>query len=156
MTSAERDAAPDAFSVCVHRGTQQIGGTCIELSCQRKRILLDLGLPLDAGETVPATLLPPVPGLGDIRGHGRKAALFERLVAQPPRPVHAMPMEGCSLGRLNADQRFATEGEIEQRLADRLRAPGCVGVCASAQNIDRIVGLYRACKRTVRTLVLDL
>ena len=93
---------------------------------------------------------------GDIRGHGRKAALFERLVAHPPRPVHAMLMEGSAIGRLRLDQRFATEREIEQRLVERLHAPGFVGVCASAQNIDRVVSLYRACKRTGRTLVLDL
>jgi len=261
MMDAEHDAARDAFSVCVHRGTQQIGGTCVELSCRGARILLDLGLPLDAGETDPATLLPPIPGLhapdpsllalvlshghadhwglaphaetglpivtgaatrrilraaaafvprqlplgtesegmpeledrktiqlgpfavtpflvdhsafdafallieangrrlfysGDIRAHGRKAALFERLVSHPPRPVHAMLMEGSSLGRLKPDQLFPTEREIEERLVERLRPPGFVGFCASAQNIDRVVSLYRACKRTGRTLVLDL
>ena len=43
-----------------------------------------------------------------------------------------------------------------KRLVERLRAPGFVGVCASAQNIDRVVSLYRACKQTGRTLVLDL
>ncbi|HBK05614.1 MAG TPA: MBL fold metallo-hydrolase [Acetobacteraceae bacterium] len=251
----------DSFSVCIHRGTQQIGGTCIELSCQGQRILLDLGLPLDAGETDPAALMPPIAGLdtpdssllglvlshghadhwglaphasvalpivtgaatrrilraaaafvpravpfgtesdgspdledrktiqlgpfaitpylvdhsafdayallieangrrlfysGDIRAHGRKAALFERLVSHPPRPVHAMLMEGSSLGRLKPDQLFPTESEIEARLVDSLQARGFIGVCASAQNIDRVVSVYRACKRTGRTLVLDL
>ena len=33
---------------------------------------------------------------GDIRGHGRKASAFERLLADPPRPVHAILMEGTS------------------------------------------------------------
>ena len=61
--NAEHATAHDAFSVCIHRGTQQIGGTCIELSCQGKHMLLDLGLPLDFGETDPVTLLPPIPGL---------------------------------------------------------------------------------------------
>jgi ribonuclease J len=254
-------AAHDAFSACVHRGTRQIGGTCIELTCQGARILLDLGLPLDAGETDPATLLPPIQGLhapdasllalvlshghadhwglaphakitlpivmgaatrrilhaasafvpsgvavggdrlgvpdltdrktvqigpfaitpflvdhsaydayallieaggrrlfysGDIRAHGRKAALFERLVSHPPRPVHAMLMEGSSLGRLGPGELFPTEREIEDRLVERFQTPGFVGVCASAQNIDRVVSIYRACKRTGRTLVLDL
>ncbi len=249
------------FRVCVHRGTQQIGGTCIELSCNGARILLDLGLPLDAGDTDPRTLLPAISGLrevdpsllaliishghadhwglapysgpklrtitgaatrrimaaaatfvphvieldhsddgqtdlvdrttielgpfsitpylvdhsafdayailieangrrlfysADIRGHGRKASLFERLIGNPPRPVHAMLMEGSSLGRLNADQTFPTEAEIEAQLEQNFRAPGFVGVCASAQNIDRMVSIYRACKRTGRTFVLDL
>jgi ribonuclease J len=52
-----------ALNACIHRGTQQIGGTCIELACGGARILLDLGLPLDAAETDPTTLLPPVQGL---------------------------------------------------------------------------------------------
>jgi ribonuclease J len=92
----------------------------------------------------------------DIRGHGRKAALFERLLAHPPLPVHAMLMEGSSLGRLRPDQGFPSEQDIEARLVDAFSAPGFVGVCASAQNIDRMVSIYRACKRTGRTLVLDL
>ena len=61
--ATEALAAEDAFRVCIHCGTQQIGGTCIELACEGSRILLDLGLPLDAGDTDPATLLPDVPGL---------------------------------------------------------------------------------------------
>ena len=255
-------APPDeAFRVCVHRGTQQIGGTCIELSCNGARILLDLGLPLDSGDTDPRTLLPAVSGLreadpnllalvishghadhwglapycgpklrivtgaatrsimgaaaafvphfieltddddgrldlvdgktievgpfaitpylvdhsafdayamlieangrrlfysADIRGHGRKAALFERLINHPPRPVHAMLMEGSSLGRLKPDEVFPTEAEIETQLVQNFRTPGFIGICASAQNIDRMVSIYRACKRTGRTLVLDL
>jgi len=33
--------------ICIHRGTQEIGGTCIEISSQGKRIVLDIGCPLD-------------------------------------------------------------------------------------------------------------
>ena len=32
----------------IHRGTKEIGGTCIEIEAQEKRIALDVGLPLDA------------------------------------------------------------------------------------------------------------
>ena len=46
----------------IHRGTRQIGGTCVELEACGARILLDLGLPLDAAE-VSDTLLPDVAGL---------------------------------------------------------------------------------------------
>ncbi|HJN72985.1 MAG TPA: MBL fold metallo-hydrolase [Myxococcota bacterium] len=35
--------------VCIHRGAKQIGGTCIELESRGSRLVLDLGLPLDAG-----------------------------------------------------------------------------------------------------------
>lgn len=51
------------MKVCIHRGTKQIGGTCIELEAQGKRIVLDVGLPLDADEeTDIESLLPAVPG----------------------------------------------------------------------------------------------
>jgi ribonuclease J len=44
--------------VCTHRGTQEIGGTCIEIESQGKRLVLDVGLPLDSQES--AELLPRV------------------------------------------------------------------------------------------------
>lgn len=94
---------------------------------------------------------------GDFRAHGRKAALFERLVADPPRNIDVLLMEGSTLGRLNADQRFPTENEIEEKLLDIFqRTDGMALVAASAQNIDRMVSLYRACKRSGRTLIIDL
>ncbi len=34
--------------ICIHRGTAEIGGTCIEIESQGKRLVLDVGLPLDA------------------------------------------------------------------------------------------------------------
>lgn len=93
---------------------------------------------------------------GDIRAHGRKGALFERLLRDPPRGVAAMLMEGSSLGRLDEDADFPTEEAIENLLVDRFRPDGFVAIMASAQNIDRVVSVYRACKRTGRTLLLDL
>ena len=50
------------MEVCIHRGAHEIGGSCVEVHAAGKRILLDLGLPLDveAGVEVP---LPPVRGL---------------------------------------------------------------------------------------------
>ncbi len=45
--------------VCIHRGSSEIGGSCIEIESQGKRIVLDIGLPLDADED---PMLPPVPG----------------------------------------------------------------------------------------------
>ena len=207
------------FSACIHRGADQIGGTCVELKCGGSRILLDLGMPLDADEYVPS-LMPPVAGLGtadptllalvvshghvdhwglapevksplrvamgtatkkilcaaapfvprpfapedtldlsnrcpvqigpfhvtpylvdhsaydayalliqaggkrlfysgDIRGHGRKASLFEKLLRRPPTNVDAMLLEGSSLGRVSPDESFPSESDIEQRLVER-------------------------------------
>jgi ribonuclease J len=34
--------------VCIHRGTKEIGGTCVEVESKNTRIVLDVGLPLDA------------------------------------------------------------------------------------------------------------
>lgn len=66
-------------------------------------------------------------------------------------------MEGSTLGRLGADQTFPTEADVEAQLTNLFReTPGMALVAASAQNIDRMVSLYRACKRTGRTLIIDL
>jgi ribonuclease J len=35
------------MQVCIHRGTHEIGGSCVEVESQGKRIVLDIGLPLD-------------------------------------------------------------------------------------------------------------
>jgi ribonuclease J len=242
--------------VKIHRGTREIGGTCVELEASGARILLDLGLPLDgdpedttfhpkierlaggsdllalvlshghvdhwglahlAGPDLPVYLggathrilqaaapfvpRPYVPAepreyasgtpfeigpfhitphlvdhsaydayafeveaggcrlfySGDIRGHGRKAALFERLIAHPPQNIDVMLMEGSSLGRLDPEMTFPTETEVESLFIERFRqTEGLVLVAASAQNIDRMVSLYRACKQTGRTLLIDL
>lgn len=93
---------------------------------------------------------------GDIRAHGRKSKLFGRLIHNPPRNVDTMLMEGSSLGRSDEEATFPSEDELEARFVEIFRVPGFVAVCASAQNIDRIVTIYRACKRTGRTLLLDI
>ena len=46
--------------VRIHRGAEEIGGTCIELEACGKRIALDVGLPL--GQEPSKALLPPVSG----------------------------------------------------------------------------------------------
>ncbi|SOE81037.1 Beta-lactamase superfamily domain-containing protein [Caballeronia arationis] len=244
--------------VCIHRGSKQIGGSCVELEAQGHRIVLDLGLPLDA-ETNDRRYLPAINGFdgsdpslrgilishphldhygllshvsqnikvglgpaarrmlkaasdfvpgdwpipvagwdyksgqtfeigpfrvtphlvdhsafdayallieaegkrlfysGDFRGHGRKSALFEKMLANPPTDIDALLVEGSSLGRLGADEAFPTESDIEAQLATTFRATaGLALVHTSAQNIDRIVSILRAARKTGRTLVIDL
>lgn len=267
MTTRSTRAIEDTSSVCcalggfsmrlrVHRGTRQIGGTCVELESTGLRILRDLGLPLDASDT-DAVSLPDVPGLatpdpsllaillshghrdhwgllpkvktvvplimgkstesimraaadfvpdafapkavvhledkkplqlgpftvppwlvdhsafdayaleitaeghrlfysGDLRAHGRKGKLFERLVGHPPRNVDMMLMEGSSLGRLPDDGVFQTEEGLEREFIAHFKAtPGMALVACSAQNIDRVVTVFRAAKQTGRTLIID-
>lgn len=48
--------------VCIRRGSQEIGGSCVEVKAAGHRLVLDCGLPLDAGFAEP-TLLPGVSGL---------------------------------------------------------------------------------------------
>lgn len=108
----------ESFEVRIHRGAHEIGGNCVEL---RHGSGVDLHEAGHLRDRVPFTLGPftITPHLadhsaydafsllieargrnlfytGDIRGHGRKASAFDRLLADPPRPVHAILMEGTS------------------------------------------------------------
>ena len=35
------------MQIIIHRGAHQVGGSCVELSCNDSTILVDVGLPLD-------------------------------------------------------------------------------------------------------------
>ena len=244
--------------ICIHRGSKQIGGNCVEVRNSNKRLLIDFGLPLDAKEKFDQ-YLPKIRGLdgsdptllgilishphldhfgllahvspeipvgmgaaarrileavspflpgnwstptkgwnyqseqsfdigpfrvtpflvdhsaydayailiqsggksifysGDFRAHGRKAALFKRLVANPSTNIDVLLLEGSSIGRLSNDQQFPNENDIETQLVQVFSATeGLALVHTSAQNIDRIVTILRASKRTGRKLVIDL
>ena len=244
--------------VCIHRGSKQIGGSCVEVESSGQRLLIDFGLPLDAKEgsrqylpkivgldgsdpsllgvlishphldhfgllahispnipvgigpaarrilEVVAPFLPgkwPIPTKGwnyksgqsfdighfrvtpflvdhsaydayalkiesggesifysgDFRAHGRKAALFDRLLKNPPKNINVLLLEGSSIGRIGDDQQFCKESDIEEQLVKILSATeGLALVHTSAQNIDRIVSIMRASKKTGRKLVIDL
>jgi ribonuclease J len=91
---------------------------------------------------------------GDLRAHGRKGKLFEALIKQPPRNIDIMLMEGSSLGRLAEDEAFPTEDTLEKIFVERFQdTAGMALVACSAQNVDRVVTVYRAAKRTGRNLV---
>jgi len=240
---------------CIRRGAHQIGGTCIELESQGKRIVLDVGLPLDAAPD--PDLLPAVPGLaradesllgvfvshahrdhygllacagahprvfmgrdaarmleaaslfwpgasgvgdteplehrvpvtlgpfrvtpylvdhsaydayallveadgerllysGDLRAHGRKGKLFEQLLREETSDLDVLLLEGTTLGRPD-DETFPSETDIEMQMAAICEeTPGLVLVWASAMNIDRLVTIFRAARRSGRTLILDM
>lgn len=244
--------------VCIHRGSKQIGGSCVEVESCGQRLIIDFGLPLDTEENS-AQYLPKINGLdgndtsllgvlishphldhfgllahispkipvgmgaaarrileaaapflpgnwptptggwnyqsgqsfsigpfcvtpflvdhsaydayalqiesggrsmfysSDFRSHGRKAALFERLAANPPQNIDTLLLEGSSLGRLTDSQKFPTEKEIENQLAHVFsNTEGLALIHTSGQNIDRIVSIFRASKRTGRKLIIDL
>jgi len=240
---------------CIHRGTKEIGGTCVEVESQGKRIVLDIGLPLDVADAADVPL-HPVPGFdgpdpsllgvvishphpdhyglahrlpaettfligkaaasileaaevftpagltlkhvmhlqdrhtitlgpfsvtpylvdhsaydsyallveaegkrlfysGDLRAHGRKAGLVERLIANPPEHVDAVLLEGTTLGRPDARGVPSEDDLVPQFVRLFEQTDGLVLVWASGQNIDRLVTLYKACRQAGRDLILD-
>ena len=246
------------MKIRIHRGTKEIGGTCIEIEAKGKRIALDVGLPLDAPDDGHESLLPQVPGFrepdeslsgvvishphmdhyglarhirpevpvwigedahnilkaasayvpgghvfpdpsflshrrpvqigpfrvtpflvdhsafdayallveaddkrvyysGDFRAHGRKAALFERMIERPPKDIDVLLMEGTTIGRAGTSEGFATEADLEREFVRAFReTAGIHFVWTSSQNIDRLVTIFRAAKRAGRLLVIDL
>ena len=95
-----------------------------------------------------------------IRGHGRKAGIFEELLRKPPAGVDVLLMEGTNIRPLagaGEDQGQKTEADVEAACVERFRATeGMALVVASAQNIDRLVTLYRATLQADRHFVMDL
>jgi len=244
------------MKICIHRGTKQIGGTCIEIEADGKRLVLDIGLPLDSDWKDVA--LPPVKGFiekdsdllgiaishphqdhyglakkilqdipvligadarkildaarkffpetvkfrntidlkhrqkinlkpftitpylmdhsaydsygllveacgkrfyysGDFRGHGRKGRIFNSFIANPPKDVDVLLMEGSTLSRTGVDDTYPEERDLEQRLISVINnTKGMTLVWTSAQNIDRLVTVYRAAKETGRQFIVDM
>lgn len=94
---------------------------------------------------------------GDFRAHGRKACLVERLIADPPTGVDVLLMEGTTIGRPDADQGLPKETDLEDRMVELFRqTPGMPLVWCSGQNIDRLVTVFRACKRANRQFIIDM
>ena len=92
---------------------------------------------------------------GDFRGHGRKSILFEQMIANPPKDIDYLLMEGSMLGR--KQQLYNNEEEIEERIIEILKGSKTVTfLFASSQNIDRLVSAYRACLKTDSIFVIDL
>ncbi len=95
---------------------------------------------------------------GDIRAHGRKAALFKKLLSSPPKNIHVLLMEGTHV-RPDSDgsEKSPTEDEVEKACVETFKATrGAVLACYSAQNIDCLVTLYRAAIQSGRDFVMDL
>ena len=246
------------MKICIHRGAKEIGGSCVELESQGQRLLLDLGLPLDAEEN-DIKYLPEIPGLdgndpsllgilishphldhfgllahisqeipigmgkaarsilkaaipflpgnwplpaggwdyesgksfdigvfritpylvdhsaydayallieaegkrlfysGDFRAHGRKSALFDHMIANPPKNIDVLLMEGSSIGRIAEDQQFPSENDLQFEFEKVFqKTKGLALVQTSSQNIDRLVSILKASKNTGRKLVFDL
>lgn len=94
---------------------------------------------------------------GDFRAHGRKSSLFKSIVSNPPKNIDVLLMEGTTIGRQGSSKGFASEDDLEERFVQEFRDhTGLQLVWVSSQNIDRIVTVFRATKRTNRVLLIDL
>jgi len=92
---------------------------------------------------------------GDFRGHGRKAKVNEYVTNRVQQP-DVLLMEGTTLDD-GHPSTFATEKAVEDVFLKVMQQDiNPIFVAGSGSNIDRIVSLYNACKRSGRILVLDL
>jgi ribonuclease J len=91
---------------------------------------------------------------GDFRGHGRKSKLLQRLIEKPPK-VDALLMEGTLIGE-RASEQTVSEAELEEKFLNEMAdKSGIVLVTTSSQNIDRLVTIFRAAKRSGRMFIID-
>ena len=79
------------------------------------------------------------------------------MVNRPLTGIDVLLMEGTTIGRAGTGAGFATETDHEEEFVRKIKqAKGIHFVWTSAQNIDRIVTIFRAAKRAGRVLVIDL
>jgi len=93
---------------------------------------------------------------GDLRGHGRKAKLFEHLLMNPIQNVDCLLMEGTTLsGEHNVG--YETEEAVESALYSLFALQEDASFVMSAgSNIDRLVSIYQAALQAKKILVVDL
>ncbi len=92
---------------------------------------------------------------GDFRSHGRKAKAFYWFTHNAPQNVDYLLLEGTTISR--SIKPFKTEEEIENELIEVFKQHGKINlIYSSGQNIDRLISIYRACKRTGKILVVDV
>jgi ribonuclease J len=80
------------------------------------------------------------------------------LVDRPPKEIGVLVLEGTAVGRSQDEsETLASEQEVEERCVEVFReTAGMALACYSAQNIDRLVTVFRAAVRSGRELVVDL
>ncbi|ACL06481.1 beta-lactamase domain protein [Desulfatibacillum aliphaticivorans] len=93
---------------------------------------------------------------GDFRGHGRKGKLLGLMEKQGLSELDCLLMEGTTLGGMH-DAGFPTEADVEKAMQEIFSNQKDVTfVMASGSNLDRIVSIYKAARRSEKTLVIDL
>jgi ribonuclease J len=91
---------------------------------------------------------------GDLRFHGRKPGMHQRIVRELREKLDLLVIEGTNLGRESTG--LATESAVEDFAVKTARdQKSLVMVAFSPQNLDRFVSFFRAAMRTGRTFVCD-
>lgn len=94
---------------------------------------------------------------GDFRSHGRKGKLFEKLIQNPPKGVDVLLMEGTTLSRTGLENEYLSEDKIETTLVNHFKAAnGLTLIWTAGQNIDRIVSIYKACRKAGKKFIVDI
>lgn len=91
---------------------------------------------------------------GDFRSHGRKSWTYNNIIKNPPPDIDYLLMEGTNISY--GDRKNKTEQMIEEEILKVLNKDKFTLATVSGQNIDRLVSIFRAVKRTNRTLVCDI
>jgi len=90
---------------------------------------------------------------GDFRSNGRKS--FDVLLRSLPKNVDKLLCEGTTLSR--ESRTTLTEKELEEQATNLFRdATGPIFVLQSSMNVDRIVTMYRAAKRSSRIFLEEV
>ena len=92
---------------------------------------------------------------GDFRATGRKSKVYKNLIEKPPPNIDLLFMEGTMMERKN--HLYLTEESVEEAMISIIKAQKNLSfVISSAQNIDRFVSVFRACRRTNKYVVIDV
>ncbi len=93
---------------------------------------------------------------GDFRANGRKSKLFDRMLEDKNlQDIDMLLMEGTMLHRSN--DAFPYEQDVEVQIYKTIQKYSQMAfVIGSSQNIDRMVSIYRACRKAHKILVVDI
>lgn len=92
---------------------------------------------------------------GDFRSTGRKKKLFNRMLKYPPKSVDIMFTEGTLVSR--SIKEYPSEEKVEKGILDIIsQQKNMTFVISSAQNIDRFVSVFKACRKAKKKVIIDV
>lgn len=91
---------------------------------------------------------------GDFRATGRISIVFKKQIENPPVNIDLLLIEGTMVERAN--HLYSTETSVEDAIYNTIKSQTNVSfLISSAQNIDRLVSVFRACRKARKYLVID-